>query len=764
MKNIFLLVCLFPLVQAIAQDTLFYTISSGETLYKLHKIYDVSIADLRKINKFDSDNLNTGQVVKVYKKVALSEAQIKLNKIVYAKELSEKKLRNNQEFLKKELKKLTSYNETLGENEMPEKLNIAQKKAFTTDSINSENLIIAAEISDYTKQLAIHQKKILEIEATENKPKETKRLSPEEKEQLKKEKEKAKKIAAKEKKKEKKLDEIEKRKKLKTYKKLKKKKVNDKKLKNKKKVKTKKQELKLNTKKKKVRTKAKQQTKKVKIIAKEKAKKNKEIAKTNPEKAKKNAEKLIAKLKRKAFKIEFKKSKKEAKISKKFISEKQEKVKPEKEKKEGKVSKKTIPNKEEKSKKDSQKQEKITKEPKKEKSRKQNNKEVGLNKTSKDETLEKLEKLDALNLIKKENDILFKKTIKAIDKQQKKLDNTKDLEQILQLSKEKIKLTEANAKRNEIFNKQILELSNSGRSIVSEPSEEQKLDFDNAINIDINKISKEKKEKFLKDEKEKKKKTTTKNSEDNNIIVQDVGEVVIENKKKRIKYKIGDEVEKQLQEKARFYLSRAKLEIDKANISKARDYIDKSIKLNPSLAEAYILKGDIYSSFTYYDKALAQYKRASFLEPKNAQLNYNIGNCFVRLFKDDLAIAEWTKAIENDSTYILAYAGRASLNYKAKNYNEAIKDYDKIFTINKYFYVAYKGRGAAHLEKGNYGKAIIDFNNFLAYESDDSFVLLKRGMAKLSDNEIYGGCIDLLSSAELGNKDAEKALRKHCEK
>ena len=172
----------------------------------------------------------------------------------------------------------------------------------------------------------------------------------------------------------------------------------------------------------------------------------------------------------------------------------------------------------------------------------------------------------------------------------------------------------------------------------------------------------------------------------------------------------------------------------------------------------------MYASFTYFDKALKQYHKASVLNPNDAQLYYDMGNCFIKLGSEKNAIIEWSKAIKEDSEYILAYVGRASLFLKDKKYNDAIADYNRIFFINKYFYPAYKSRGVAYLELGDYQKAIKDFNNFLEFEPNDSFVIFKRGMAKLSDNEIYNGCVDLLTASEMGYKLAEKALRKHCEK
>ena len=242
-----------------------------------------------------------------------------------------------------------------------------------------------------------------------------------------------------------------------------------------------------------------------------------------------------------------------------------------------------------------------------------------------------------------------------------------------------------------------------------------------------------------------------------------VPKVIIKEKRKK-RYSFGEVVDKNSSEKARFFLERAKLEINKGNLNKAKEYIENSLKLNPSNADTYILKGDVYANLDILEKAIVQYHKASILEPNNAQLLYNIGNCFLQLGKDKNATEEWTKALIADSTYIMAYVGRASLYLKEKKYDSAIADYNKIFSLNNYFYPAYRGRGVANLELGNYQLAIEDFNKFLEYEPTEPFTITKRGMAKLFDNDIFGGCTDILKASEMGYEPAKKELKKHCER
>lgn len=363
------------------------------------------------------------------------------------------------------------------------------------------------------------------------------------------------------------------------------------------------------------------------------------------------------------------------------------------------------------------------------------------------------------------NDLFLSNKLREIDALKSMLNVDEDIQEVLNLAKLKFFVTDSILSVNKKIQEQLaqFELKSYSKDSMQVPIQNDFV-FDLATNIDSTKWNQDNKVAF----------ETEQNLAINNqqILPKDTSVIktieIDEVKKtatnKKVKYVLGDKVDKGSEEKAKFYLARAKKEIDASNMNKALEYINISISLNPSYADAYMLKGDLYSSITYFEKAVNAYQKASFLNPENAQLHYNIGNCFIRLGNDELAIQEWTKAIENDSKYILAYAGRASLLMKQNDFKQALNDYNKIFEINKYFYVAYKGRGVAYLELGEWGKAIIDFNNYLEFEPKDDFVFLKRGLAKLYDNEIYGACMDMLTAVELGNNEAEKYLKKYCEK
>ncbi len=239
-----------------------------------------------------------------------------------------------------------------------------------------------------------------------------------------------------------------------------------------------------------------------------------------------------------------------------------------------------------------------------------------------------------------------------------------------------------------------------------------------------------------------------------------VSEVEINTKKK--KYKFGDEVDITHFEKGKFYLSRAKVELEKANYNKAIHYIDKSLSLNPSYTAAYILKGDLLASIKEYERALVQYKKANTLDSTNAQTLYNMGNCFIFLNKKNEALNTLNKSIKADSTYILAYNARAILYLEENRLSESLADCDKVLKLNSYFYPCLKTRGIVYYSLEEYNNAIRDFNELLQYSKTDASVYYLRGMAKLYNSEIYNSCMDFLTASENGFSAANKAIQKYC--
>ncbi len=84
----------------------------------------------------------------------------------------------------------------------------------------------------------------------------------------------------------------------------------------------------------------------------------------------------------------------------------------------------------------------------------------------------------------------------------------------------------------------------------------------------------------------------------------------------------------------------------------------------------------------------------------------------------DNAIVAFTKAIELDPNYALAYGNRGWVYIKLGQYEQAIADSTKAIELDSNLALAYNNRGWAYTELGQYEQALADYNK--AIELDPS--------------------------------------------
>uniref|UniRef100_A0A8C7NLQ3 DnaJ (Hsp40) homolog, subfamily C, member 7 n=1 Tax=Oncorhynchus mykiss TaxID=8022 RepID=A0A8C7NLQ3_ONCMY len=88
-----------------------------------------------------------------------------------------------------------------------------------------------------------------------------------------------------------------------------------------------------------------------------------------------------------------------------------------------------------------------------------------------------------------------------------------------------------------------------------------------------------------------------------------------------------------------------------------------------------------------YDAAYELYSEALTIDPNNiktnAKLFCNRGTVGSKLKKIDQAIEDCTKAVKLDETYIKAYLRRAQCYMDKEEYDEAVRDYEKVYQTEK---------------------------------------------------------------------------------
>ena len=178
-------------------------------------------------------------------------------------------------------------------------------------------------------------------------------------------------------------------------------------------------------------------------------------------------------------------------------------------------------------------------------------------------------------------------------------------------------------------------------------------------------------------------------------------------------------------------LSNAYLKMAKAKYE-LRDYIgalkevNRAIKINPRIGNAYNLRGSIYDDFGYSDFALLDFDRAILLNPNNKDYYLNRANIL----------------IEN--------------NY----YKEALDDYNMIISLGNIIdNEIFLKKGLINIKLNNFDKALNDLNHFLLKIKNNSEAYKNRAIIYLNKGEFDNACLDLENSIRLNDSSAYKLLR-----
>lgn len=98
--------------------------------------------------------------------------------------------------------------------------------------------------------------------------------------------------------------------------------------------------------------------------------------------------------------------------------------------------------------------------------------------------------------------------------------------------------------------------------------------------------------------------------------------------------------------------------------------------------ELYIWRGNALYSINEFDKAISDYSKAIDINPNYLLAYYNRGLAWINKEDYDKAIKDYDKAIEIDPNCAYAYADKASIERGLKKYDEAIENYNKAINID----------------------------------------------------------------------------------
>lgn len=168
--------------------------------------------------------------------------------------------------------------------------------------------------------------------------------------------------------------------------------------------------------------------------------------------------------------------------------------------------------------------------------------------------------------------------------------------------------------------------------------------------------------------------------------------------------------------------------INSGQQQQALPFIEKSILINPNIAESYHSRGNIYFALKEYDKALKDFDKCLSLNP----------------------------------TYQYSYASRGSTYASIKEYDKAIQDFGKALDLNPNDIETRLNRGMVRGLLKNFEGAKTDLNIYLTYYPDNVKALYHRGYANAYLGQVTECCKDWKRAYDLGAKELSPKLKEYC--
>ncbi|MDB9348060.1 tetratricopeptide repeat protein, partial [Nodularia spumigena] len=140
--------------------------------------------------------------------------------------------------------------------------------------------------------------------------------------------------------------------------------------------------------------------------------------------------------------------------------------------------------------------------------------------------------------------------------------------------------------------------------------------------------------------------------------------------------------------------------------------INEAIKLSPRAA-FYTNRGLNYSEQKKWELALADYTKAIQINPEAALPYNNRGILYSEQKKWELALADYNQALQINPEYADAYNNRGILYSDQKKWELALADFTKAIQINPEYAQAYYNRAILYSEQKKWELALADYNQAL---------------------------------------------------
>jgi tetratricopeptide (TPR) repeat protein len=152
------------------------------------------------------------------------------------------------------------------------------------------------------------------------------------------------------------------------------------------------------------------------------------------------------------------------------------------------------------------------------------------------------------------------------------------------------------------------------------------------------------------------------------------------------------------------------------------------------------------------DMAISEFTKAIEINPRSAKAYYNRGSVYALSNDNNKAIADLTMAVKIKPTLANAFNRRGSVYFKLGEREKAIRDFTRAIRIKPGHAGAYASRGAAYARKHENEKAIADCTKAIELDPGLAEAYHTRGLAYFSEAQFFKANADLKRAQSLGLK------------
>lgn len=167
----------------------------------------------------------------------------------------------------------------------------------------------------------------------------------------------------------------------------------------------------------------------------------------------------------------------------------------------------------------------------------------------------------------------------------------------------------------------------------------------------------------------------------------------------------------------------------------------------PIMAQIYGIRGGAYLGNREFDKSVADLTMALSLYSEYENALNNRGLAYGELGKLDLAIADFTRAIELRPS-AAGYHNRARIFFVKNELDRALADFTEAINRSPLLAASYHGRGLVYVQKGNLDAALKDLSEAVRLRPDAAY-LFNRAIVNLKKGNYASPVEDLTKIIEM---------------